>query len=263
MEDKNRIAPDSEGYAFFSLPRFLEDQKRLGYRSVSLWGGSPHIFVDCYGYEDPMDLKIQMQGYGIRPACYRPHGYGYSLCAEKGSLLWRSSLDYYRFSAELASKLTAPLMVMEIGGLIRDRDRERQKEAAADGVRMVARECKNQGIRVAVIAGTAESGALLNSLEDVRRFLEQVESDPVQAALDVAVAKKEKESMADWIKVFGPDLSHIRTGMETRAFLQEAGEPGYTGYYECSSNPAALSAKDGQGVGGCLEKGGREEGWAQ
>lgn len=154
-------------------------------------------------------------------------------------------------------------MIMEIGGLIRDRDREQQKEAAADGVRMVARECKNLGIRVAVIAGMAESGALLNSLEDMRRFLKQVESDPVKAALDMTVAKKEKESMADWFRVFGTDLSHIRTGMEARAFLQEAGESGYTGYYECSSNPAAVSAKDGQGVDDCLEKGGRKEGWAQ
>ena len=263
MDDKKWIVPDSEGYALYSLPRFLKDQKRLGYRSVSLWGGSPHIFVDCYGYENPADIKKQLRESGISPVCYRPQSYGYTLCAKKGSLLWRSSLDYYRFSAELASKLTAPMAVLEIGGVIRDQDRERQSEAALDGIRLVLQECKSQGIRLAVIAGTAESGALLNSLEDVERFLEQIGDDSVKAALDTGVARQRKESAKDWFRVFGTDLCHIRTGGDAKALLQEEWVPGYQGYYGCSSNPAAGSVGDREGIGGPLEKGGREDRWKQ
>ena len=234
----NRIAPDSEGYALFSLPRFLEDQKRLGYRTVSLWGGSPHIFADCYGYENPMEIKNLMQGYGISPVSYRPQAYGYTLCAEKNSLLWASSLDYYRFSAELASKLTAPLMVMGIGGMIRDRDRWLQGEAAIDGVRFVAQECENQGILLAIMSGTAESGALLNSIADVERFLAVAGSGSVKAAFDADAARGERESLTDWFRMFGANLCHVRTGRGAQAFLREFKEPGYKGYYECGSSPA-------------------------
>lgn len=263
MVDKKWIAPDSEGYALYSLPRFLKDQKRSGYRFVSLWGGSPHIFVDCYGYEDPADIKNQLRETGISPVCYRPQSYGYTLCAPKGSLLWNSSLDYYRFSAELASKLTAPLAVLEIGGVIRDQDRGRQNEAASDGIRLVSQECKNQGIRLAVIAGTAESGALLNSSEAVERFLEMVGDESVKAALDVAAARQRKESVEDWFRVFGTDLCHIRTGGDAKALFQENEVPGYQGYYGCSSNPAAVSAGGREGIDNPLEKGGGEDGWKQ
>lgn len=259
MDGKKRIAPDSEGYALFSLPRFLEDQKQLGYRTVSLWGGSPHIFVDCYGYENPTEIKNLMQGYGISPVSYRPQAYGYTLCAKKSSLLWTSSLDYYRFSAELASKLTAPLMVMSIGGILRDQGRGWQDEAAVDGVRLVARECENQGILLAVIPGTAESGALLNSLTDVERFLMRAENGNVKAAFDAGAARGEHESLTDWFRVFGANLCHARTDREAQAFLQEFDETGYQGYYECSSSPPEYL----MGIHSSLGKGGREDGWKQ
>lgn len=239
MAAKKCIAPDNEGYALFSFRHFLEDQKRLGYQAVSFWGGSPHIFVDCYGYENPAGIKSLMLEAEITPICYRPQAYGYTLCAEKGSLQRRAALDYYRFSAELARKLMAPVMLVGIGGVIRDSDKDRQKELAMDGVRILARECGNQGIRLAVIAGTAESGALLNSIGDMKRFQKDVGNCGIEVAVDADAARREKESIEDWFRAFGKDICHVRTGQRAEAFAQVVEVPGYAGYYECRSSPEA------------------------
>lgn len=241
MEGKRWIAPDSEGYAFLPLQRFFEDQSLAGYRSVSLWGGSPHIFVDCYGYENPAEIKTMMERFRIGSVCYRPQSYGYAFGAPRGSMLWEATLDYYRFSAELASGLKAPVMVVEVGVELRDEDRVSQIDSALDGVRRLGAECKSQGVCLALAAGTKESGALINSVEGMKDFLAQA-GEGVKAAFHAEAAISAGESLADWIRVFGRNLCHVRSGKRAEALAGMDREPRYTGYYECVSSPEAVWA---------------------
>lgn len=252
MEGRKKLAPDNEGYALYSFHRFLEAQKQSGYQAMTLWGGSPHIYVDCYGHEDLAKIRQELQAYEINPVCYRPQMYGYTLYAENGSLLDEATLDYYRYSAEVAANLNIPIMLVGLGKLLGDQDEDRQKDLAIHRVRHLAQECGNQGIRLALIAGAGGQGQWMSKPQGLQEFMERAGGANLGIALDLkAVCRPEEPEVASpdraakWFECFGNDICYVSIGDGPMTLVQEAEKLGYQGYCGCMNYPVLKDGRAG------------------
>ena len=58
-------------YMKYSLDYFLDAQQRAGFKSIELWGGIPHIFMDAVSYEDIKQIasKIHSRDLLLRTVC--------------------------------------------------------------------------------------------------------------------------------------------------------------------------------------------------
>lgn len=44
--NRDRIAGMNIHYLYYSLPYFLDAQQKLGVKTIELWAGAPHFFLD-------------------------------------------------------------------------------------------------------------------------------------------------------------------------------------------------------------------------
>lgn len=251
MEERKRLAPDNESYMLYSFPQFLEDQKRSGYQAMTLWGGSPHIYVDCYGHENLARIRQELNACEINPVCYRPHMYGYTFYAENGSLLEEATLDYYRYSAEVAADLGIPVMLVRLGNLLGDQDEDRQKVSAIHSMQHLARECGNQGIRLALMAGADGQGRWMKKPQAFHEFIAMAGEAGMGIALDLEACRPEGPDaasparVAEWFEVFGKNICYLSIGDGPKDLAQEAERLGYRGYYGCLNYPGLREGRAG------------------
>ena len=48
--DREQVAGMNIHYMRYSLEYFLEAQERAGFKTIELWGGIPHVFMDSVDY---------------------------------------------------------------------------------------------------------------------------------------------------------------------------------------------------------------------
>ena len=47
--NREQIAGMNIHYLFYSLDYFLDKQAELGFKTIELWGGAPHFYLDSMG----------------------------------------------------------------------------------------------------------------------------------------------------------------------------------------------------------------------
>lgn len=58
--NREQIAGMNIHYLFYSLDYFLDAQKELGFKTIELWGGAPHFYLDSMTYQDCKEVKKKL-----------------------------------------------------------------------------------------------------------------------------------------------------------------------------------------------------------
>lgn len=68
--DREQIAAMNIHYLYYSLEYFLDTQAALGVKTIELWPGAPHFFLDSMTYSDCREIRHKgrsrawLQGHG-------------------------------------------------------------------------------------------------------------------------------------------------------------------------------------------------------
>lgn len=64
---------------------FLDAQQRAGFKSIELWGGIPHIFMDAVSYEDIKQIASKIHSRDLEVKVFTPENcmYQYQFAASK------------------------------------------------------------------------------------------------------------------------------------------------------------------------------------
>jgi protein FrlC len=118
--DRPRLLGCNAQYGRLSLAAFAAAQRELGITGIDCYGSAAHLWCDRDGC-DPAGLRAALAGHGLEVAAFSVRNYGYSLCAEPGTLRREASLAYYAACLEAAAALGAPLVCLEPAGACQDR----------------------------------------------------------------------------------------------------------------------------------------------
>ena len=175
--------------------------------------------------------------------------YNYNLCAQDETAA-RHSMGYFEKAVEAAEQAEAKLMVVNCCGGLRDEERERIFERAVDRLACLGKTASEHGILLAVETLCPGDSPAFNTLTELKRLLDAVDSKNVQACLDLTAAGIAGETMRDWFELLGDKVCHIRFtdgrpggrlawGDGLRPLEDQLGwieQYGYTGYLSLSVN---------------------------
>ena len=70
--DRTQVCGMNIHYMKYSLDYFLDAQQRAGFKSIELWGGIPHIFMDAVSYEDTKQIASKIHSRGLEVKVFTP-----------------------------------------------------------------------------------------------------------------------------------------------------------------------------------------------
>ena len=112
-------------YMKYSLDYFLDAQQRAGFKSIELWGGIPHIFMDAVSYEDIKQIASKIHSRDLEVKVFTPENcmYQYQFAASK-PVAFQKSMDYFKNGIRIASELGCKIMQCNSGWGYLDETRE-------------------------------------------------------------------------------------------------------------------------------------------
>ena len=220
---EQQLAGSNFHYFCFPLEYFLEAQKRLGFQTIELFGGTPQLWIDAYEHEDGRKIRGKIERAGLTCHVLTPEtaAYQYPLWTEDEK--WRQrSVDYWKQAIQVASEIDCDIVCVTISGGFRDQDVEKQLKNSCECLKVLVNEAQSHGIRLALEAVPEKYGFLVNRLGTVVQILEEVPG--LYAALDTAVMVQAGEIVDDWIRALGERIIHVHLADSSNGRYQIWGE---------------------------------------
>ena len=96
MESQIQTVLSNAHYVRYSFAYFLRSQEQLGLKRFSLYGSTPHLFIDHRDFSEVEALACLLAQKGFSISAFLPANYGYSLFAQQETEHFAVSLEYYK-----------------------------------------------------------------------------------------------------------------------------------------------------------------------
>lgn len=207
--DREQVAGMNIHYMKYSLDYFLAAQERAGFKTIELWGGIPHVFMDSVDYEDTKAIASKIKAHNLEVKVFTPENctYQYQFAAAK-PWAFKKSKEYFKNGIRIASELGCKIMQCNSGWGYLD---ETRKDAWDRCVEMLSDLCdfaKEYGIELAMESLRPEESDLVTRLEDAEKMLMDVGRDNLKVLADTTAIGVAGETLEDWFKTFGDKIIH-------------------------------------------------------
>ncbi len=195
---------------YHSLDYFLEWQEELGFKTIEMWCGRPHFFLDDVGYEDTGELKRKVEAHGLHIGVFTPECamYNYLICAHD-PIAQKHALGYYTNGIKAAGEVGARVMLTNCCGGDWNEDPERTFDRAVSMLRKLAPIAADQNVTLAVETVRPEESRMIITLPQLKRLLDAVDHPNVKAALDLTAVGVAGETVKEWFETLGSDIRHM------------------------------------------------------
>ncbi len=97
MLNQGQIAVSNYHYRYHPFALFVENQKKLGFSAVEIWGGAPHFCLDDETAEGFREARQLLDEAGLRVEAFTPESVTclYGLCAWNDEVRQKAR-NYYR-----------------------------------------------------------------------------------------------------------------------------------------------------------------------
>lgn len=126
--NRDRIAGMNIHYLYYSLPYFLDAQQKLGVKTIELWAGAPHFFLDSMSYSDCTRVRHEVESRGMQVKILTPENctYQYQFAAQEPEL-YEKSFAYFANALKAGEELgietnvSNRVIFMDHGTIVEDR----------------------------------------------------------------------------------------------------------------------------------------------
>lgn len=149
--NREQIAGMNIHYLFYSLDYFLDKQAELGFKTIELWGGAPHFYLDSMGYQDAKEVRKKIESRGLQVKVFTPENvmYQYQMAAQTPEL-FEKSFQYFKNGLQVASELGCKIMQTNSGWGYWDEDREEAWKRSREMISKLADEAGKLGMSATV-----------------------------------------------------------------------------------------------------------------
>lgn len=207
---REQVAGMNIHYLNYSLDYFLDVQKRLGFKSLELWCGAPHVWLDHMRYYDAKAIQKKVRDRGLQVHVLTPENclYPYQVAAREPEHAERS-FKYFKNGIALAEELGCSLMEINSGWGYWNEDREEAWKRSADMLSRLAGEAGRHGITLVMESLRPEESQIVTNLAQEKQMLQEVNSPYLKPMADLCAVSVAGETLADWFEAFGDDLKHM------------------------------------------------------
>lgn len=246
MLKMNQLSGMNCHYIHYSIDYFLDAMVREGLTNIEIWGAAPHYFADYFTESMVRSLGRKIAQRGLCLICLTPEQVTYPINIASGEpYLRKRSIKNYLRALEHAALLNAPMMLLTPGYGNLDESREAAWHRSADAIATLARRAEDLGIRLALEHLSPASSNLINTAQDLRRMLDEVDSPNLKAMFDIGQVNIVGQTPADYFRLLGSDIIHIHLvdgvpgghlalgdgNIPLMENLQEIAQAGYQGFF--------------------------------
>lgn len=264
--NREQIAGMNIHYLFYPLEYFLDVQKEVGIKTIELWAGAPHFYLDSMTYQDCKSVKKKIEDRGLQVKVLTPENctYQYQVAAQTPEL-FEKSYQYFCNGLRAASELGCPIMQINSGWGYWNEDREEAWKRSREMLSRLAEEAKKYDICLAMESLRPQESQLVITLKDAKRMFDEINHPNLKILIDTTAMSVAGETIDDWFDVFGDEVihthfidsnpyGHLAWGFGNRSmkeYLEALARHNYTGYlgqelteFDYFENPAEIDRKN-------------------
>ena len=208
--DREQVCGMNIHYMRYSLDYFLDAQQRAGFKSIELWGGIPHFFMDAVSYEDVKTVSDKIKARGLEAKVFTPENcmYQYQFAAKK-PWEFNKSLEYFKNGIRVASDLGCKIMQCNSGWGYLDETREEAWDRCVEMMQVLTAFAKEHGIDLAMESLRPEESNLVIRLEDAVKIVNDIGADNMKILVDTTAMGVAGETLEQWFQAFGDRIVHM------------------------------------------------------
>ncbi len=209
MESQIQTVLSNAHYVRYSFAYFLRSQEQLGLKRFSLYGSTPHLFIDHRDFSEVEALACLLAQKGFSISAFLPANYGYSLFAQQATEHFAVSLEYYKNCVRAAKRLGAQVMCLRPqNGLLSEDPGVRMANCIAM-MKGILKLAESEHMPVALGTALPASAAALHTAAELQSLLRAVDSPLLGVLLDTYVMSERNERVEEWSQRFGKRLYHV------------------------------------------------------
>lgn len=207
---RQQIAGMNIHYLFYSLDYFFASQERAGIRTVELWGGAPHFYMDPMVYADCQVVKQKAADHHLTIGAFTPESiiYPYNIAAPDPEQFRKSKL-YFSNAIKATAELGAKLMTINSGYGYLNEPKEEAWKRSAEMLGYLANIAEQEGITIALETLRPEESKIVTTIEDAKKMYEEIHSPAFKLMVDTVGMSVAGETLEQWFQTFGQDIVHL------------------------------------------------------
>lgn len=210
MINREQIAAMNIHYLYYSLEYFLDTQAALGVKTIELWAGAPHFFLDSMTYTDCREVRHKIESRGLQAKIITPENcvYQYQFAAQTPEI-YEKSFGYFSNAIKAGVELGCETMAINSGWGYWNEDREEAWKRSAAMLSRLAELAKKEGICLAMESLRLQESNLVTTLKDAKRMFDEVNHPNLKIMIDTTAMGVADETIEKWFDVFGKDIIHM------------------------------------------------------
>lgn len=213
MNDKikrSRLSAMNYYYRNYSFNYFLDSVCENEFSNIELWTSPQHFWIENIGHQKVTSINKLLRDHHLKVICLTPQQSNpnpYNLAA-KGTSLREKSLNYFKNLIDASSELGVHMVALNSGWDYYDEDPKEAWERSVEMMRVVAEYAASNQIKIAVEALQPEESHLVNSIVDLKLYLECVNESNVGVNIDLGAMARNKETISQYFEAFGSKVIH-------------------------------------------------------
>ena len=210
MLKKEQIAGMNLCYRYFSFDYFLKSMEKIGFKSIELYGASPHFYTPDLTHADIAETVQKVQDHGLKIICYTPEQCTYpENIATKNPVARRRSIDFYKKTIDVCAEIGCSQILMTSGWGYFDEDPKEAWMRSQEGLFELASEAEKAGVTIVLEPLRKEETDLVTTLPLMKKMLNEVNSPALKGMLDTSPMYNAGETIGDYMQLLGNDMRHI------------------------------------------------------
>ncbi len=207
---REQIAGMNIHYVNYSFDYFLDTQERLGFRSIELWCGVPHVWIDHLTYYEAAGIAAKIRAHHLEARVLTPENclYPYQVGAKEPEHVKRS-LGYFKNGILMAEELGCKMMEINSGWGYLNEPREESWKRSREMLCALASFAGGHGVTLVMESLRPDESRIVTTLGDMKQMLKEVGSPFLKPMADLCAIDVAGESLEDWFGAFGRDLRHL------------------------------------------------------
>lgn len=209
--DRKQPAPMNHIFRFYQLEDYLKAAAETGYESIDLWTCAAHYLVDSEGYEDTGRLRNMLRDYSLKVVSMTPE----QSCPKPFHMAVRrtdireKTQRYFQHVIQAASELDCTRVLITSGWQFFSEERREALKRSEEMIGHLCRFAEHYGVYLTLETLSRKSTRLCNTMEDVKRMMEAVNSRQFAVTADIHTIHNAGESLQEWFDTFKKRLNLV------------------------------------------------------
>lgn len=207
---RSRLAAMNYYYRNYTFDYFLDSVSKNGLSNIELWASPQHFWIERTGHQNVASIKKRLADHHLKVICLTPQQSNpnpYNLAA-RGTNLREGSLNYFKNLIDASSELGVQMVALNSGWDYYDEDPKAAWDRSVEMMKKVAEYAASNQINVAIEALQPEESHLVNSIVDLKLYLECVNEENVGVNIDLGAMARNKETISQYFEAFGSKIIH-------------------------------------------------------